>query len=105
MNDRISEEEIRKILNEHFKNRANDLEFLNLIVAAICAHEHAFADILTEEKFLEIMSFAWNMGRQQKRVYTMEIEGSIMNTYGTVTAIASWLDLWGQKNGYLSKKE
>lgn len=53
------------------------------------------------ENMLEWLSDAWDAGAYQQRVYSMEIEGGIMNEYGIVNNFGALLAMEGASKGLL----
>jgi len=56
---------------------------------------------ISKEKMLEWLQEAWDFGTQQQLVYSMEIEGGIMNEYGVVTSFGADLAMFGSSKGFL----
>lgn len=54
---------------------------------------------VTKDKLLPWLEEAWDAGVHQQRVYSMEIEGGIMNEYGIVTAFGAELVMFGDRKG------
>lgn len=78
---------------------------LNLVRAALAAHEHAFHfPNLPKEAFLHYMGVAWESGAHQLKVIGGEVEGGIINEYGLACNFASHLALFGERDGLLPKE-
>lgn len=58
---------------------------------------------IQKDKLLIWLKGAWDTGFHQKRVYDMEIEGSIMNEFGVIANFAADVALWGASKGLLPK--
>ena len=77
---------------------------LNLVRGATAAHEHAFHfPELSKDAFLKFMGDAWDFGLHQRKVYSMQVEGGMMNALGVVLGPASHLALFGEREGLLPK--
>lgn len=98
-------DELERKVRGEFCEKATP-EFMNLIRAAVATHEHAFAGYeITKEKYMEWISHAWDNGLHQRRVYEMEIEGSINNSIGVSMNFGARLDLFGKREGYISQED
>ena len=78
-------------------------EALNLIILAKAAYEHGFHRYINKGKFLEWVSRMYDGGEKQKRIMRGECHGNININSSDITGAASYLELWGVKNGYLSR--
>jgi hypothetical protein len=56
---------------------------------------------LTPEAMRKWLTYRWRQGVHQQRVYSMEIEGGVMNTLGIIGGSGCYLALFGQHEGYL----
>jgi len=78
---------------------------LNLVRGAIAAHEHAFHfPELTKEAFLKFMGVAWDAGEHQRKVFGMKVDGSFNNETGVALTFASYVALFGEREGLIPKE-
>jgi len=56
---------------------------------------------LSPDKMAEWLGDAWDAGTAQQRVYSMEVEGGIMNQYGIVSSFGAELSMFGVSKGFL----
>ncbi len=56
---------------------------------------------VTKEKLLNWLGEAWDAGVYQQRVYSMEVEGCILNQYGIVAFFGADLALFGSRQGLI----
>ena len=91
-------------LKEEFGSFATP-EFINLIRAAIAAHEDAFKGYIPKEKFMDFLSNVWEGGVNQKKVHYLEVEGSILTGRGLTLNLGSYLEMQGKREGYISGRE
>lgn len=57
--------------------------------------------LVTKEAFLHYIDEAWEAGLRQRKVYRMEIEGSVNNEYGVALNFACNIALSGKNKGLL----
>jgi len=99
----INEDFIKNLLKQEFKDEASS-EFINLVSIAAAIHEHAFENFnITKENFLKWVEMAWDTGKHQRKVYDMEVEGSVMNEWGVAINFGAYLHFHGKREGYIGK--
>jgi len=56
---------------------------------------------VSKELLLDWLKEAWDAGMHQQRVYSMQVEGGVMNEYGRVTIFGAELAMFGKSKGLL----
>lgn len=72
-------------------------------IAAICdvSYKLMESEKMPKEKILEWLKQAWDIGVRQQKIYSMEIEGGVMNQMGIVTNFGAKLAIYGVQQGLL----
>ena len=72
-------------------------------IAVICDVSHKLIENekIPKEKILEWLKQAWDAGVHQQRIYSMEIEGSILNQIGVVINFGAGLAMHGVQQGLI----
>ena len=80
-------------------------ELMNIWLAAETTHKlKSINPALVKEVFLRWVEEAWDTGKHQRKVYNMEVEGSVMNSLGVISSFACALFLYGENRELLVPK-
>jgi len=76
---------------------------MNMLRLGKAAYEHGYHGFCSKEKVMEWVGRMYECGQQQARISKLEEDGMVNTNSTDVIASGSYLDLWGKKEGYLSK--